>query len=142
MLCLGFAGTGKIRLSRDCQLPNRYLIRGSKGWIMCEVNDAETIKLGFTGTQLALKSKIYQSDPEKPDLTAGKPCYNFEQSFASQIVNIINALQGKQSLLVPGEEGIKSLKLIEYCYQHRRLMPMSWLSDHELITARHLNQQS
>ena len=107
MLCLGFAGTGKIRLSRDCQLPNRYLIRGSKGWIMCEVNDAETIKLGFTGAQLTLKSKIYQSNSENHALTAGKPCYNFEQSFASQIVNVVNALQGKQSLLVAGEEGIK-----------------------------------
>ncbi|KAB2835590.1 MAG: Gfo/Idh/MocA family oxidoreductase [Candidatus Brocadia sp.] len=134
--------TGKIRLSRDCQLPNRYLICGSKGWILWEVNDAGAIHLGFTGAQLALKSKIYQTDPEKPALTAGKPCYNFEQSFTSQIVNVINALQGKQTLLVPGEEGIKSLKLIEYCYQHRYLMPMPWLSDRELITARHLNQQS
>lgn len=134
--------TGEIRLSRDCQLPNRYLIQGSKGWIIWGVNEAETIKLGFTGSQLALKSKIYQTDPEKPDLTVGKPCYNFEQSFANQIVNVINALRGKQSLFVPGEEGIKSLKLIEYCYQHRHLMPMSWLSDQELITARQLNQQS
>ncbi|MGQ3685785.1 MAG: Gfo/Idh/MocA family protein [Candidatus Loosdrechtia sp.] len=134
--------TGKIRLSRDCQLPNRYLIRCSKGWIMWEVNNAGTIKLGFTGAQLALKSKIYQTNPGKPDLTADKPCYNFEQSFASQIINVVDALQGKQSLLVPAEEGIKSLKLIEYCYQHRHLMHTPWLNERELITARLLNQQS
>src|SRR3990167_5371247 len=87
--------TGKIRLSHDCQLSNRYLIRGSKGWIQWEVNNAGAIHLGFTGAQLALKSKIFQTDPGKPAPAAGKPCYNFEQSFASQIVNIINALQGK-----------------------------------------------
>ena len=133
--------TGEVRLSRDCILPNSYLIHGTNGWLKWDVNDAPNqIQLGFDDAPLAIDARIYDVDSRKP-FSAGEHSYNFEQSFTSQIYNLIVAKEGKESLMVPGNEGIKSLRLIESCYQNRTLMPMPWLSASELKNAYQINAQ-
>ena len=134
--------TGEVRLSRDCVLPNNYLIQGQSGWLKWDVNDAPNqIQLGFEGFSFGIDARIYDVDQRIP-FTTGQPSYNFEQSFTSQIYNLIAAKNGKESLMVPGKEAIKSLRVIESCYQNRTLMPMPWLNESELKKAYQINAQT
>ena len=136
---MGF--TGEVRLSRDCVLPNRYLIKGTKGWLVWNVNDAPNkIQIGLKDSRFSLDAQVHDVDPGNP-FTPGEMSYNFEQSFTSQIYNVIAAIEGKEPLMIPGEEAIKSLKIIESCYQKKKLMPMPWLSESELKKAYQLNVQ-
>ena len=132
---------GKIRLSRDCILPNSYLIHGTKGWLNWNVNDAPNkIQLGFEDSSFAIDAQIHDVDILNP-FNPGEQSFNFEQSFTSQICNLIAVIKGKESLMIPGEEALKSLKIIESCYKNRNLMQMPWLSASELKNARPLNEQ-
>lgn len=131
--------TGEVRLSRDCILQNRYIIVGDKGWLTWNVNDAPNkIQMGFTDSAFSLDAYVHDVDPRNP-FAPGEHSYNFEQSFTNQIYNLIAAIEGKESLVIPGEAAIKSLKIIESCYQNRTLMPMPWLNSSEIKTAYHLN---
>ena len=133
--------TGEVRLSRDCILPNRYVIQGTKGWLSWDVNDAsDKIQMGFEDSSFALDAQIHDVETHNP-LTLGKPSLNFEQSFTSQLCNVIAAIDGKEPLMVPGEQAIQSLRLIESCYRHRTLMPMPWLSASESKRAYQLSTQ-
>jgi len=133
--------TGEVRLSRDCILPNSYLIHGTKGWLKWDVNDAPNqIQLGLKDSSFAIDARIYDVDPQNP-FSLGEASYNFEQSFTSQIYNLIAAKEGKEALMVPAEEAIKSLRVIESCYQNRTLMSMPWLSESELKNAHQINAQ-
>jgi len=133
--------TGEVRLSRDCVLPNSYLIHGTKGWLKWNVNDAPNqIQLGFDDFSFGIDARIYDVDSRNP-FSPGEPSYNFEQSFTSQIHNLIAAKEGKEPLMVPGNEAIKSLRVIESCYKNRTLMPMPWLSESELKNAYQINAQ-
>jgi predicted dehydrogenase len=134
--------TGEVRLSRDCMLRNSYLIQGTKGWLNWNVNDAPNkIQLGFENSSFVIDAQLHDADPLRP-FAAGEQAYNFEQSFTSQIYNLIAAIKGKETLMILAEEAIKSLKLIESCYQNRMLIPMPWLSESELKNAFQLNAQS
>jgi predicted dehydrogenase len=133
--------SGEVRLSRDCMLPNSYLIHGKNGWLKWDVNDAPNqIQLGFNDSSLAIDARIYDVDPRNP-LFPGEVSYSFEQSFTSQIYNLIAAKEGKESLMMPAKEAIKSLRVIESCYQNRTLMRMPWLSELEIKRAYQLNSQ-
>ena len=133
--------TGEVRLSRDCMLPNRYLIHGKNGWLKWDVNDAPNqIQLGFKDFSFAIDAHIYDVAPQNP-FTPGKPSHNFEQSFASQIYNVIAAKEGTEPLMIPGNEAIKSLRVIDHCYRNRTLMPMPWLSESELKNAYQINAE-
>jgi hypothetical protein len=60
----------------------------------------------------------------------------------SQLSNIIGAMNNTESLLVPASEGIKAVRLLEHCYRHRRLMPMPWLDQSEILRATELSRQA
>ena len=55
-----------------------------------------------------------------------------------QLLNFVSATRGMEPVLVPGEEGIRSLRLIERCYANRKLIPMPWLSEPEQSKAQSL----
>jgi predicted dehydrogenase len=133
--------TGEVRLSRDCDLPNLYLIEGSKGWLIWTVNDAvDKIQMGFKDAAFALDAQIHDVNPKNP-FTLQDFSNNFEQSFISQICNLIAALKGEEALLNTSEEAVKSLRLIEACYKNRSLMNMPWLSDLESERANQLKNE-
>jgi hypothetical protein len=91
--------------------------------------------MGFYDTSFALNGQLHHNgiDPRLP--TLGRPGFNFQQSFISQLLNVIAAINGSEQLLVPGEQGLRSLKLIEHCYRHRSLMAMPWLNEEEQLAA-------
>ena len=55
----------------------------------------------------------------------------FFESFEAQIVNLINAIEGKGQLLVTGSEGRKAVDLIERCYLQRSPLAAGWLPSEE-----------
>jgi predicted dehydrogenase len=113
-----------VRLSRDWARPNQYLIRGTAGWLRWEANEADRIEIGFHGWRSHLDASLERC--------------SFQQSFINQIRNVARAIRGEDALLVPGEEGLRSMRLIERCYRSRSLMTMPWLSRREDGRAREL----
>jgi predicted dehydrogenase len=125
---LDCGATGELRLSRDCALANRYTVRGTRGWLSWEVGQVDHFEFGFTDS-----SQVIQAD------VRNQAASNFEQSFLSQLRNVIAALRGTEALRVPAAEGIASIELIEHCYRQRSLMAMPWLGDREIARGRELN---
>ncbi len=120
--------TGEVRLSRDCALANRYTVRGSRGWLSWQAGQVDQFEFGFADS-----AQVVQARPR--DQSAS----NFEQSFLSQLRNVIAALRGTEQLQVPAAEGIAGIELIENCYRQRSLMAMPWLDDREIARGRELN---
>jgi predicted dehydrogenase len=131
--------TGEIRLSRDCELPNRYVFRGTRGRLSWNVDDVEGLELMLAESSLGLRAMIHTLDERSALPALGRPADNFQQSFIAQIRNVVAAVHGTEPLRVPGEEGILSLGLIEASYLRRTLMPMPWLGEDEQARARRLN---
>lgn len=127
---------GEIHLSREWPLANEYVIRGTKGWIRWEVNEADTVHIGLAGSRYILNAALYEGDDKR---SACRPAGNFHRSFIEQLRNVVAAVRGHEPPCVSGEDGLRSVALIEHCYRHRTCMAMPWLSDAEYRRARQLN---
>jgi predicted dehydrogenase len=134
---LAFAGgvSGTVRLSRDTQLPNRTIIECERGWVRCPAASANQLEMGIAGADLALNGQLVTVESADPQGIRGGEASSYHQSFTRQLGNVVAALRGEEELLVPGEQGLLSLQLIERCYRERKLMPMPWLTKPELQTA-------
>ncbi len=119
--------TGRLHLSRDWQTPNRYRFIFERGEISWQVNDANQLTLQLTGLPFAQKSQLLSS-PTQPAATNA-------QSFIAQLQNVCAAIETKAPLLIPGEEGLRSLRLIETCYAQKTLLAQPWLTDAEAAKA-------
>jgi predicted dehydrogenase len=129
-LRLTLAGfSGEVRLSRDWALPNRWVIEGSRGRIVWEANESDRVALTFHGSDVTIDGRL---------AAGGAPACTFEQSFTSQLANVVAAARGAAPLAVPAEQALPSLALIERCYGARRFMPMPWLGADEAGRARAL----
>lgn len=131
--------SGEISLSRDCALANRYTIRGSKGWLSWRVNEAEGLEIGFEDARYGLDAKLRFMEESGRQAQLREQAFNFEQSFVSQLQNVIETLRGRETLRVDGAEGMRSLRLIERCYRRRSLLPMGWLDESESSRAQALH---
>jgi predicted dehydrogenase len=132
----GFAGD--VRLSRDSTSTNRYVIQCDRGWLAWEVNDADGLQAGFAGGAFALGARLHELRYAGGVPTLGRPASNFHQSFIRQLSNVAAAVQGREQLVVPGEQGLRSLAFIEGCYRDRTLMTLPWLDEKEVARARQL----
>jgi len=115
--------TGDIRMSRDTSCSNTYTIEFERGRIAWKVGESNQLKLYLNDLPFDFHSQLCKDN---------LPASNYNQSFVRQILNFVSASMGLESVLVPGEEGIRSLKLIEQCYTDRTLMAMPWLTDLEI----------
>ena len=122
---------GVVQLSRDWDLPNRYVIHCEKGWIAWKVGEANQIEIGAQGMTTALKAQVH----ETKRFAAGKLAPSYAESFVLQLLNCLHAMEGRACLAVPGAEGIRSLRLIEACYGKRQLLRMPWMTKTEMTRA-------
>ena len=120
---------GRVQLSRDWELPNNYVIRCEKGWLAWKVGDANHVEIGAKGSSRTILGET---------LEGRSSAANYAESFVAQLANCIEAITDDEKLVVPGEEGIRSLRLIEKCYQSRKLLTMPWLTEVEMARAREL----
>ena len=131
---------GIVQLSRDCPLPNRYVIECEKGWIayMCDVVDR--IEWGLYDSDYGLDAEIRmmaaQTQTTMRELGPAVPGYM--DCFAAQLRNVVAAIYGAETLCVPGTEARKSVALIEKCYSNRKLLEMPWLDETEIQRAQEL----
>lgn len=131
--------SGEVRISRDLWLPNRYFIQCTKGWLSWNANEADGIQMGLYGGGSSFNIQLHEDGRENGLPTLGGPSFNFQQSFVRQLRNVVSAIQGKEQLVISSEQGLQSLQLMEYCYRHRTLMTMPWMSETEYQQAQHFN---
>lgn len=138
---LTYAGgvRGEVHLSRDWATRNEYTFFFERGVVRYKVNDANHLEIQADGMPALLSGTLHESSLANGQLRPGAAQRTNPQSFIHQLINIAAALQGREALRVPGEEGIRSLRLIERCYRERAgLMPMPWLTPREMEAARTL----
>jgi predicted dehydrogenase len=130
-LALTFAGglTGDVRMSRDTTIANHYQIEFERGHVSWAVGNSHHLDMRLNGLPFRLHSELYENNSHAA---------TYHQSFVKQLLNFVAASSGSEPLLVPGEEGIRSLLLIEKCYAAKKLMAMPWLSESESLRAREL----
>lgn len=131
---------GIVQLSRDCPLPNRYVIECKKGWIayMCDVVDR--IEWGLYDSDYGLNAEIrMMAAPTQTKMRELGPAVpGYYDCFAAQLRNVVAAIHGAETLCVPGTEARKSVALIEKCYSNRKLLEMPWLDETEIQRAQEL----
>ena len=129
-LCYANGLTGEVRLSRDTPCANRYEIEFEHGNVGWQVGDANHLDVRFRGSPLHLAAELRVQD------SAGEhPADSYHQSFVRQILNVVSAVQGLEPLLLPADEVITSMRMIDHCYANRNLISMPWLSPAELEQA-------
>lgn len=122
---------GLVRLSRDWNLPNRYIIRCEKGWIGWRVNQADGVDLGLEGCQYALSARIHELSPVKGCVQPGVPASGYHRAFVDQLAHVLAAVRARAKPEVDAAEALRSLRLIERCYGSRKLLDMPWLEAQE-----------
>ena len=138
LLDLSYSGgvSGNVRLSRDWETRNSYTFYFEKGTVVFEAGYANRLNVLPTGTPLMLSGELVEESMRHT--LVKQPTRTNLQSFIEQIKNIVAAIKFGEPLRVPGEEGIRSLRLIEQCYANRTLMEMSWLDADEQTAAKAL----
>ena len=131
--------SGEVRLSREFRLPNACLIQCKGGNINWDVDESNQLQIGFHDSRYSLKSQLHHvKSMDNGLIIPGPIAGDFQQSFVKQIKNVIAAIGGMEPLMVPGEAGLASLKVIERCYAQRTLMKMTWLSEQEFLRAQQI----
>ena len=113
---------GEVRLSRDWTTSNRYFIKFERGWVGWKVGEANRIEMGFNGSSQVFQVQVCDPSENWGNPAPGNPGLTYHQAFTAQLANFVRAVQGEEPLMVPGSEGIRSLRLIEECYRNRRTM--------------------
>jgi predicted dehydrogenase len=129
-LNLHFSGglRGKVLLSRDWQTSNSYRFEFERGTVSFEGGDCQRVSLKLKNMPMQVEGVLHESRlPGHPP----EPTITYPQAFAEQLRDVVDAVRMRHDARVTGEEGIRSLRLIEYCYAHRRLRPMPWLTTPE-----------
>jgi len=127
---------GEVRLSRDWQTRNEYTFYFERGVVRYKVNAANHLEIVADGMPALLSGDLREVSQTDTGLYSGDTERTNPQSFIEQIRNLAAAMNGLEPVRIPGEEGIRSLRLIEQCYANRQLMPMPWLTPRETETAR------
>ena len=135
----GFQGT--VRLSRDCDLPSRCFIRGTKGWLLWSIEEPEHLTLHFEGTAWVVSGRLHELPAVSSQPGAGRRVANFEQSFVEQLRNVVASVRGEEQPFVGGQEALAAVRLVEHCYRHRTLIPMGWLNEREEARAETLSRE-
>jgi predicted dehydrogenase len=113
---------GHVRLSRDTTIANRYAIQFERGEVAWSVGDGNHLDVRLNGLPVEWRSELW---------TNHAPAATYSHSFVHQLLNVVAAARGTEAVLVPGEEGIRSLRLIDTCYHSRQLIAMPWLTQAE-----------
>jgi predicted dehydrogenase len=131
--------TGEVRLSREFRLANTFAIQCEHGRIDWDIDETNKIQIGLYDSRYSLAGSLYELNSTDQDLASSDlTAADFRQSFVNQLKNLIAAVRGSEPLLVPGETGLASLKVIDSCYAQRSLMYMPWLGEQEILRARQL----
>lgn len=111
---------GTVEISRTRNLRNTAIIRGEKGWVEVDVEGnslsffPEGDEVGVSGTAV-MQGPNSASTPHIP-----------HRLFYDQLSDWVGANRNGHKPLVTGEEGRRSVALIEECYRLRRPLDLPW----------------
>lgn len=124
---------GELKLSRDFKMPWHCQVSCMNG-SMEHDGDGEELKIKYyeaddddRGTERKVLLIPETGDPKTSRLKT--------DLFFHQLENFSAAVLGQCGPAVPGTEGIKSLKVVEQCYQLRKPLPKDWLNAEEFQIA-------
>lgn len=123
---------GSVLLSRDWQTSNLYQFEFERGTASFEGGDCQQVSLQLNNMPMQVTGMVHES---RFAGQASETAFTYSQAFAEQVRDVVDAVRTRRDPRVTGEEGIRSLRLIEYCYAHRHLRPMPWLTAQEWQTA-------
>jgi predicted dehydrogenase len=130
----GFKGT--VRLSHDWNTSNLYVIEFERGTLKLRAGQGDELDLQLSNSSFSLEG-VLKNQPGTDSATAAIPAAsNLQQAFLAQLQDMIFAIQISGQPTIPAEEGIRSLRLVERCYQNRSLMEMPWLTPTEQKSSR------
>lgn len=131
--------TADLKLSRDFNLPWHCTVSCTKGSIQHN-GDSEELEVTYSDPSVTEEDDDHGPLCKKVLLVheSNDPRSGIETTdlFSCQIENFAAALSGESDLLVPGTEGIKSLSVVEQCYQLRKPLPKDWLTTEEFQLAK------
>ena len=111
-LAFGNGGTGFVELSRTRDLPNTTLIHGTRA----------SLEIDLWRRRLTLRG-----DGSNEDLSIDKGAFGYDV-FDAQLADWMHAIRSGQQPSVDGEQGRKSIALIESCYASRTLLELPWVA--------------
>lgn len=129
--------SGLIRLSWDWRIPQRFTYRGARGWLEWR-GDPGAFSLGLGNREYGISSGLSDSGQPGAYMRRKSRQDPGRSPFRDQLHNVIGAICGQEELWVPGEEAIRSLRLVEECYASGSLLESPWLGAAERAEARHL----
>ena len=112
---------GYVELSRTRDLRNTAIIRGEGGTIEVSVRSS-SISIHPNG----LSSKVVGNVLEAQ--TTALKGESLVDLLEAELEDWVEAITSKREPRVPGEEGRKSVALIEACYKNRKPLELRWLS--------------
>ena len=122
---------GAVRLSRDWQTRNRYVFEFERATVTYRGGQVNHLAVTFDGVPFVLDANLKEVLTRETGPTVEVATRTNPQSFTEQLRNVVAAMHGQQTLRVPGEEAIRSLRFIANCYAERTLMDMPWLTADE-----------
>jgi predicted dehydrogenase len=140
-LRLKYAGgvSGCVHLSRDWATMQRYRFVFERGIVRWIVNDANGLTVQLTGAPAALQGTLVTPLTDATAAVTPRDLPTNAQCFLLQLMNVLGAIDGTETLVAPGEEGLSSLHLIEQCYANRALVDQPWLTPEESARAHELS---
>ncbi len=129
---------GEVRLSRDWKTDNRYSFFFERGFARWTVNDANHLEVFLDGLPVSVRGDLIQVLQKDGQVIERGIARTNPQSFIEQVRNVVAAKRGLETLRIPAEEGIRSLRLIERCYRNRQLLDMPWMTPDQQTEARRL----
>lgn len=130
---------GRVHLSRDWATNDQYRFVFERGIVTWKVNNANALTVQLAGAPAALQSTLVTPQTEPALLAEPQEFETDAQCFILQVANVVAAIAGTETLLVPGEEGLHSIRLIDQCYAHRMLVEQPWLTP---VEAAHASESS
>lgn len=118
VLALPSGATGKIVLSRLRDLRNTAVIKGSQGILEVSMLSNQ-VTLRTKGQSMELSGSVNAAGMKKSPQTT-------VDLFVAQFDEWLKAIRGEPSEYVSGEEGRRSIALIETCYAQRRMVLQPW----------------
>jgi predicted dehydrogenase len=131
---------GRIHLSRDWTTAQEYRLVFERGIVTWNGHDANGLMVQIAGTPAAVAGTLVNPLVEPPAAATPRALESAVQCFILQLGNILGAIAGEESLMVPGDQGAFTVRLIEQCYRHRRLIEQRWLTPDEAVQAGELGR--
>lgn len=134
---LSYAGgaQGRVHLSRDWPTAQHYKFVFERGIVTWNVNEANGLTIQLPGTRAGLRGVLVAPETGALYPVESQPLETGEQCFILQLANVIAAIAGEEKLLVPAEEALLSIKLVDQCYANRALVEQPWLTPTEAAQA-------